>query len=544
MNTTDVASNDEGTLRSLRRLIRRYRLPVIISFALVVATGVTLAERTSPSYRASAQVLISRQDLAFAVTNTPQMSYDDQQEAIILETQATLANTPRVIAATLAAAGLPRQTASQFRRHASVAVIAGTDILGFSDFEGKPHAAARVVNAWAQAYLSYSKALATEPLQAALASTRSPSGDRGLDAAVGGSTASRLDALKSLASSNGQVVVAATGASGVASPLVTDLAIGVVGGLLLALIVAIILDAVDPRVMDLTEVADATGLPVIARLGKIRPTGLVRLAGGLYRRGSNGRDQGIRGLRARLSQLLDGAAGQSVMIWRTGRGENGSAVPARLALAYAEVGESVFLIDADIRTGESSACLGVEAQPGLIQSLCGEISVAEAIREVTVDAPVIGGQAGRLRVLPIGRTHSEAGDLLELVGFEQLLDAVLERGKGEPGADAEDVVIVDCGAPAEVSSLASTARSADGVVVVVSPGLRRKRLEDLVRVMKGVSSAAIVEAPPAGTLWRRITHRKRSAWPLASPAPRAGGIGQPARTDDRDWRDRRQAQSA
>jgi capsular exopolysaccharide synthesis family protein len=143
----------------------------------------------------------------------------------------------------------------------------------------------------------------------------------------------------------------------------------------------------------------------------------------------------------------------SVMITSPGEKDGKTTVATRLAIAAAQAGLEVVLVDADLRRAQVSVKMGVHTQHGLGSVLAGDLSLTEAL--VEHDSPSPAG--GRLLILPAGYPPPNPSALLS---SSRAVDVVRQL-------EAEsDLVIVDTPAALAVSDPVPLMRSVSGVVIV------------------------------------------------------------------------------
>lgn len=137
------------------------------------------------------------------------------------------------------------------------------------------------------------------------------------------------------------------------------------------------------------------------------------------------------------------------LVTSTLAGEGKTVASLNLALALAQSGAQVILVDADLRHPRCHAVLGVPNDSGLSNVLLGEVPLASAVR--TIDDPP-------LTLLPAGPPPSNPS---ELVGSIRMHDLLAELRQGY------DFVIVDTPPVLAVTDAVLLARQADGVILVV-----------------------------------------------------------------------------
>jgi succinoglycan biosynthesis transport protein ExoP len=292
----------------------------------------------------------------------------------------------------------------------------------------------------------------------------------------------------------------------VARPLWLDLAVGALLGLLLGLGTALVRDRLSDRIRDRADFERLTGAPVLATVPRTRHT---RGPGGtmpvLLRAPGSPAAESYRYLRSRLQPLLlrrgprDGAV--SVLVTSARDGEGRSTTAANLAIALAQAGRSVVLVDADLRQPRLHTMLGVPGDGGLTGVLTGQCTLAEALRDTPVP---------RLTLLPAGPAADGATDRLEGPAPAQLLRALRREC---------DVLVVDAAALLSVSDAIGLAALADHVLLVgdyrcsTRSGVRRA-LTELGEAVDGNLSGVLLNAPKsAGGLVPR---------PRTAPGPATG----------------------
>ncbi|GAB4367317.1 MAG: hypothetical protein Kow0060_24760 [Methylohalobius crimeensis] len=132
-----------------------------------------------------------------------------------------------------------------------------------------------------------------------------------------------------------------------------------------------------------------------------------------------------------------------------GEGKTFTAVNLALSIA-AERDKTVLLVDADVVKPAASRIFGVVDRPGLIDLLEGETTFSEAL--LRTDIP-------KLTLLPSGRRHSHATELLASEGMVQLAEEVSRR--------YPDRVIIFDSPPLLATTQASVLATHVGQVVLV-----------------------------------------------------------------------------
>ncbi|MBW3638885.1 MAG: CpsD/CapB family tyrosine-protein kinase [Actinobacteria bacterium] len=170
-------------------------------------------------------------------------------------------------------------------------------------------------------------------------------------------------------------------------------------------------------------------------------------------------------------------------------GDGKTSVATNLAVAFAATGQSVVLVDGDLRRHRVGEAFGLPNDgPGLVGVLAGWATLDDALRSV---------QPGQLAVLPAGSTRDNPSELLGSTAMSQLLKEL---------GELFEVVVVDSPPVLPVTDPLVLAVNATGVVVVVRLGetsreqLRRTigSLQKLgVPLLGVVANGAVASSGPA-----------------------------------------------
>ena len=220
-------------------------------------------------YRASAQVLLSDQNLASALTGTQQSTGVSLQADRVAQTQADLARVPDVARRALAEVRL-RRSPGALLAHSSVTAKTNADLLQFSVTDHDPELAARLATAYAHQYVLYRQQLDTGALQRARAEVQQridelPKWGSALMQSLIEKD-QQLATMEALQTSNASVVENAGGAVQVQPRPLRNGVLGLAFGLFLGLGVAFLWEALDSRVRSAEEIGERLSVPLLARL--------------------------------------------------------------------------------------------------------------------------------------------------------------------------------------------------------------------------------------------------------------------------------------
>jgi Mrp family chromosome partitioning ATPase len=161
-------------------------------------------------------------------------------------------------------------------------------------------------------------------------------------------------------------------------------------------------------------------------------------------------------------------------------GEGKSTTVANLALAFAQAGNQVVLVDLDFRNASLHRLFGLPAQPGLIEAVHGLVPLNAASANVELSyepkaaGEAVGGPGGTLRVMPLGlQRHGSEGS--HAVSLEEVLEKL---------ARDADLVLIDSPSLLESADAVALTAYADALVVVANPrALPVATLDEVRRVL-------------------------------------------------------------
>lgn len=167
--------------------------------------------------------------------------------------------------------------------------------------------------------------------------------------------------------------------------------------------------------------------------------------------------EAFRVLRTNLEFMDVNTPAKSLLITSAITEEGKSRTAIGLAVALADAGKQVLLIDGNLRRPKVAQYLGIESAMGLTNVLAGQASVLDTARP--------WGRAN-LKVLVSGPIVPNPAELLGSNGMKTLLDTVIHKF---------DVVLIDAPALLAVADAAVMAAHADATVLVVRCGSATRR---------------------------------------------------------------------
>ena len=245
-----------------------------------------------------------------------------------------------------------------------------------------------------------------------------------------------------------------------------DLFLALIGGSISAIGLAFFFEYCDNRIKSPTEIKAHLGLPFIGMVPKMS------VAEGestpLLDKGATPNfAEAIRTVRTNVLFSSTAEGGQSLVVTSSGPGEGKTVVSSNLALALAQTGQRVLLIDADMRRPRVHQVFGERQEPGLSNVLVGDTKTGDAVRPTSCST---------LWVLPAGHTPPNPAELLGSKRFEDFIEGLKQHFA---------FVVIDSPPIMAVSDSAIVAHIADGVLFVIgaemtSRGVARTAVEQLV----------------------------------------------------------------
>lgn len=409
----------------VRVLRRRWALVATLTLMglLVAATSSLLI---TPSYTAKSQLFV-------AIQNTGSVSELQQGNTF---TQARVASyvkaasTPAVLQPVIDSLGL-NKTSKELAKSVVANVDADTVIISIAATDPSPSQAAAIAQS-----VSESLVTTVEALERPNASDSSPV---------------KLS-----------VITPATAPLTASSPSIkTNIAFGTVLGLGLGLIAALAANRFDTRIRGEEDVAQLSAAPLLG--GITFEADAARKPLLTQTLPQSPRAESFRQIRTNLQFANLGHHSGAILITSSLPGEGKSTTATNLAISLAQSGQSVALVDADLRRPRVHEYLGLERNAGLTTALIGRAAVTELLQPWGEDS---------LWVLTSGEIPPNPSELLGSDAMSTLIDSL---------EDSFDVVIIDAPPLLPVTDAAVLAQKVSGVVVVV--GSSRVRTQGLTRAL-------------------------------------------------------------
>ncbi|MDH4104481.1 MAG: P-loop NTPase, partial [Thermoleophilia bacterium] len=378
-------SGAHRTLADYIAILRRRKWIAILPLVLVPIAAYVYASQQPTVYAATAEVLLSRQDLGSSLSGAtnPDVFTDADRYA---QTQAAIARVPEVARRAIARSGLSQFSPGGLLASSSVAPRGNADLLQFSVQGEDPSTVARLASAYAAAYTGYRLQLDT----AALASARRDlqrsiaalERKGATDTALYRDLTGKVQELRTmeLLQTRSEVVRKADSGAQVAPTPRRDALLGVGLGLLLGLAAVFLWDALDRRVRDEGEIHHVLRIPLLARLPAPRSGGL-----GMLDDPSDVDADAVRRLRSSIEFANLDVRAKVIMVTSCVGIEGKTTTMSNLAVALARGGHTVALVDLDLRKPMVGRMFGLELRPGLADVAIGRIGLDRALVPIRIE---------------------------------------------------------------------------------------------------------------------------------------------------------------
>jgi capsular exopolysaccharide synthesis family protein len=220
--------------------------------------------------------------------------------------------------------------------------------------------------------------------------------------------------------------------------------VSIVAGLFVGLGVAFLIEYLDTSVKTMADAETLLGLPVLTVIpNKGGPMPLIQDSGRLPHA------EGYRILRAKLDLKVQNGIGPSLTMLSGGPGEGKSTTIFNLAIVCAQAGQSVILVDCDLRRPTLHDLLGVSNERGLSNFLRGEGEAVSFVQRTAIP---------KLQVLTAGNMPMSEIGVLAGDKIRNMLDDLKQR---------YDLVLIDAPPVLGISDGSIIAREVDYVILVI-----------------------------------------------------------------------------
>ncbi len=365
------------------------------------------------------------------------------------------------------------------------APVAQSNVVVISARDNDPELAAAIANSFAENAIADRDEKLRTQLAPLIDSLQARAADDNIPGAATVTLAEQLTRLESLQAGGDPTIRFETSAAPPDSPVAPrpalTIAAGLIGGLVLGLGAAFLMQAVDPRLRREEQLRERYGLPILARIPRERKA-VDSESSGIRRStpvplGPSSLSprtlEAYRTLRMMLSAATTpdegeaGSLGRAILVTGASPVDGKTTTAINLASSYALAGKRVILIEADFRRPKISAALNVKPRRGIGDVLLAEVGLEEAL----VPVKPFGDE---MRVLPVQKPDDQIGELLSTLTAGRLLGQARELA---------DYVVVDSPPLTAVVDTLPLAHCVDDVLLVCRIGgsslVQLSRLADL-----------------------------------------------------------------
>lgn len=276
------------------------------------------------------------------------------------------------------------------------------------------------------------------------------------------------------------VITPATAPSSPSAPNTrVNLLLGMLIGLALGIALALVRSTLDTRIRGEADLRKVTSAPLLGGIAfdvdATKKPLITQCAA------QSPRAESFRQLRTNLQFANVAGEAKSVLITSSLPGEGKSTTATNLAIALAEAGQAVCLVDADLRRPMVNDYMGLDRYAGLTTALVGKADLTDLLQPWGSD---------NLHVLTSGEIPPNPSELLGSVSMQAVIEALENQF---------DVVIIDAPPLLPVTDAAVLSQHVGGVVIVV--GTQKLRSQDL---QKSVNALNLVGSNTLGVVLNRL----------------------------------------
>jgi Mrp family chromosome partitioning ATPase/capsular polysaccharide biosynthesis protein len=486
---------------------------ILLAVAITTASAALFASRQTTLYEASAQVFVNPNAQGASGGGT---AADVQSR--FLSTDAQLVHTPAVAAAAIHQSGVSSISEGRLLADSTVAADASTNILTVRVSEADPNIARVLANSYANAIADQTKLLAAESVQGAIDHLRSSIAavNRQITAArKAGSDATslhqrlnlylrQLDIEQQLQLTQpvvAKVSLPAQRASQTQPKTPRTIGIGLFLGLALGCTFAFLREAFDTRIRSAGEVEEMLHLNLLARI-PAPPRKLSsenRLA--MLADSTGESAESYRKLRVALDFANLNVRARTVMVTSAVEEEGKSTTVANLAVAIAQTGRKVILVDLDLRRPSIDRTFDLRGRVGITDVALGHATLTDALATVALtsareshpesteahpggaNGDGVSRLEGILEVLPAGALPPNPAELSEAPVMASLLQDLAGRA---------DIVLIDSAPLLPVADAVALSTNVDGMLIVAHTDiLRRPAVAEMARVLETCRAAKL-----------------------------------------------------
>lgn len=408
-------------LREYATILKKNWVLIIIATLLGLAAGAGFSLLATPEYQSRTQIYVSVRSDAGTTGDLVQGANYSRQ---IVNSYVDVVGTGVVLEPVVDELGLEMR-ANQLSSYITASSPNNTALINITATSTSPEQAAEIANAVGESF----KNVVQTQLESDVETGNSP-----------------------ISLTTTQVALVPTAAVSPNVPM--NILLGILVGLAIGVGLAVLRTVLDTRIHSLRDVEEVTDRPLLGGViddpdVKVNPLTI-------QAKPHSPRAESYRSLRTNLQFINVDESSSTFVITSANPGEGKSTTSANLALALAETGSKVALIEADLRLPKVNEYLNVEGGAGLTDVLIGKAELNDVLQR--------WGRT-QLYFLPAGRTPPNPSELLGSEGMRAVLSTL---------EDTFDYVIIDAPPVLAVTDAAVVARGNAGVLIAVASGSTKK----------------------------------------------------------------------
>jgi capsular exopolysaccharide synthesis family protein len=464
--STRASGREPTGLRTYVKAVQAHPLILVGLTLIVLAAAFGWIAHKGPRYHSQADVLVTPLQPDGSLSGL-QLLQDSSDPTRIIQTAADLLSSDR--AAKTAAERIGGISPDLVKRSVQVEPVGQSNIVAVTAEAATPELAAAIADAYVKVALDLRhQRVRTQALAKLAALRREPAAD----------SRSQMQGLQVLADGPDPTMSLAEPATPQRSPIGPPpwlvLTLAAIAGLSLGAIACVLVELTDRRVRDVTELLELFPLPVLARIPRVSRGRLGR--GGSPLSLPPAAQEAYRTLQTQVDQPQRRPLVIALVSANAEDGKTSSAV--QLAVALADAGRRVVLLDLDLRKPDVARALSLPRGTGMDALVTGRYRLADILVHDK-----------RHRGLAVGSVSPTEGGLV-LSPLARWLPTIIEEA-----THLADYVIVDTAPLGEVSDALPLLPLCDDVIVVARPhNTQRQSLEQVRDLLgrAGITPAGLV----------------------------------------------------